>query len=143
MEKLTNKAARRYLRQVRQLLPCSRSMKDKITGPLQGSLKEFLKERPEADTETLQLRFGTPESIAASCLENTDTADVLLRLRVRRRVMAAIIAAVIVLLASWCGYLMHTERSLKNYLDGHEEGNVVLDHTTASNPLAPQSPSDQ
>lgn len=142
MEKLTNKAARRYLRQVRQLLPCSRSMKDKITGPLQGSLEEFLKERPEADTETLLLRFGAPESIAASCLENTDATDVLQRLRVRRRVMAAILAAVIVLLGSWCWFLMHTDLSLKHYLDGRTEVYISIEDTIASCPTATQSPAN-
>lgn len=118
MEKLTNKAARRYLRQVRQLLPCSRSMKDKITAPLRQSISDFLAEQPEADTQALQLRFGAAEAIAASCLENTDTAAVLRQLRVKRQIVKAVLAAIMILLLAWGAFEVYAAIRLRQYLDG-------------------------
>ena len=120
MDKLTNKAAQGYLRQVRGLLPCSRGIKDEITAPLRKSLDAFLAEEPAADAEAVKARFGTPEAIAASCLENTDTGEVLRRLKTKRRIVTIAVTAVIVLLLTWGCFLLGTYQKLKTELfNGH------------------------
>ena len=113
-EKLKNNPARRYLRKVRGLLPCSRKMKDEITAPLRRSMAEYLLEQPDASAEDFRARFGTPEVIAASCLEDVETTDLLRRLRLRRRVMAILVSAVILILLSWGCYLAYCNYEFKN-----------------------------
>lgn len=120
MDKLTNQVARQYLRQVRGLLPCSRAVKDEITAPLVRSLNAFLEEQPQADAEALRARFGVPEAIAATCLESTDTAVVLKKLRTKRRFLAIVAAAAAAVLIFWAGFLGFCYLQLKNeVLDGY------------------------
>lgn len=130
MEKLTNKAARRYLRQVRGLLPCSRGIRDEITAPLRKSLDAFLAEEPAADAEAVNARFGTPEAIAASCLENTDTGEVLRRLKTKHRIMAVVFVAVVLALLSWIGFLAHAELVAKQVREGYSITEIEIDPNT-------------
>lgn len=128
MDKLTNPAARRYLRQVRRLLPCAGKLKDEITAPLVQSVSDFLEEAPQADAEALRTRFGAPEVIAASCLENTDTGAVLKQLQWKRRVLAIVAAAAALLLISWGVFLTICHIQLRHtVLEGYNviEGPVV------------------
>lgn len=124
-EKLENKAARRYLRKVRALLPCSRKMKHEITAPLRRSLAEYLEERPDASAEDLRARFGAPEVIAASCLEEVETSDLLRRLRNRRRIIAVAITAAFLVLLSWWGFLAYHYYRLNPVYEAHEEQSAL------------------
>ena len=102
-EKLENRRARQYLRKVRGQLSCSRKMKDEITGSLRRSIAEYLLEQPDASEEDFRTRFGAPELIAAFCLEDAETTDLLCRLRHKRRVAAILVTTVVIMLLSW-GY---------------------------------------
>ncbi len=112
-EKITNRSARKYLRKVRALLPCSRKMKDEITAPLRRSMAEYLSEQQGATAAELQARFGTPEVIAASCLEDVDTTEVLRRLLLRRRVFVIVFIAVLLFLMSWVVNLICVNHKLQ------------------------------
>lgn len=112
-EKITNRSARKYLRKVRTLLPCSRKMKDEITAPLRRSMAEYLSEQQGATAAELQARFGTPEVIAASCLEDVDTTEVLRRLFLRRRVFVIVFIAVLLFLMSWVVNLICVNHKLQ------------------------------
>lgn len=135
MEKLKNKAAERYMRQVRSLLPCSRGIKDEITAPLRKSVDAFLAEDPAADAEAIRTRFGTPETIAASCLENTDTAEVLRRLQTKRRIVSLVVAAVILALLIWVGVFAHAELNSKKVRDGFTITDIYTDTEYAASSI--------
>ena len=83
-------------------------------------MAEFLAEQPDAAADDLRARFGTPEVIAATCLEDVEATDLLRRLRIRRRILTILITAVILALLSW-GFLL-----AKSYHDLQVE---VLDAT--------------
>ena len=127
MELPKNSAARQFLRQVRQLLPCSRKVKDAITAPLWKSVNAFLAEEPKADVKAIQTRFGTPESIAATCLENTDTGELLRKLHVKQRIVAVVIVAVFLALLSWVGLLAHEELVAVRGRDGYSITEIEID----------------
>lgn len=113
MDKLTNRACARYLRQVRRLLPCARKEKDRITAPLRESLEGFSAETPEArDSDVLQ-RFGTPETVAASCLENMEPKGVLRRMQLRRRIVMAVTSVALAMLVSWGCFQLVVHRELR------------------------------
>lgn len=120
-EKITNRSARKYLRKVRTLLPCSRKMKDEITAPLRRSMAEYLSEQQGATAAELQARFGTPEVIAASCLEDVDTTEVLRRLLLRRRVLTVVITAVILILLSWGCTVAIAYHNFSNSINGRDQ----------------------
>lgn len=143
MNKLRNPAARRYLRQVRGLLPCSGRLKTAITEPMAQSLEDFVTENPQADDAALRTRFGAPEAIAASCLENTDAGKVLKRLQWKRRVLAIVAAAAALLLISWGVFLTICHIELRHtVLEGYmitedpviEEVIMLPDATLSPNP---------
>ena len=129
-EKLKNNPARRYLRKVRGLLPCSRKMKDEITAPLRRSMAEYLLERPDASAEDFRARFGTPEVIAASCLEDVETTDLLRRLRLRRRVTAILVSTAFAALLVWVGFLIRSYYEVKNQvIDGFDVTTPIVEET--------------
>ena len=128
-EKLKNNPARRYLRKVRGLLPCSRKMKDEITAPLRRSMAEYLLEQPDASAEDFRARFGTPEVIAASCLEDVETTDLLRRLRLRRRVTAILVSTAFAALLVWVGFLIRSYYEVKNQVNGPDVTTPIVEET--------------
>ena len=94
--KKNNCALRRYYREIRSFLPVSRKQKNKVIADLQGSIDAYLDANPEADMQAIQAHFGTPNSIAAAYVDNADTADLLRDLRVRKKILAAVFAGVLV-----------------------------------------------
>ena len=113
MDKLTNRACARYLRQVRRLLPCARKEKDRITATLYESLEGFSAEKPEAREADVLERFGTPETVAASCLENMETKGVLRRMQLRRRIVMAVTTVALAMLVFWGCFQFIVHRELQ------------------------------
>ena len=58
--RMPDRAARRYLRQVRRWLPCSRKRKRAFLETVGRDIEEYLRETPEADYQALVRRFGSP-----------------------------------------------------------------------------------
>lgn len=120
--RMQNRAARRYLREVRSWLPCSRKLKRGILEKIGSTIAEYLSEEPGADYNKLLARFGTPQQIAASYVNEMKTGELLRDLRIKRRIVycVAITAAIIVLL--WASvvtraYLRHVENVKGYYID--------------------------
>ena len=75
--RMPDRAARRYLRQVRRGLPCSRKRKRAFLETVARDIEEYLRETPEADYQALVRRFGSPIQIAEDYLEETDTLELI------------------------------------------------------------------
>lgn len=100
---MNRRLPRTYLRKVRSYLPCSRRERKQIMAQITYSVKAFIAQEPEAGYEQLCARFGAPEVIAASCVENMGTAELLRSLRIRRRIVAIVAAVMAAVLVSWAG----------------------------------------
>ena len=61
----------------------------------------YAQEHPNAVYSDFITRFGTPEAMAAACVENMDTMAVLKGLRTHQRIWNAVVATVLVILISW------------------------------------------
>mgnify|MGYP001116616268 CR=1 FL=1 len=72
-----NRAARRYLRNVKDWLPCSGKLKREIMARIKNVLDDYLAEHPDADFVELSHRFGLPKQIASSYVEEMDTEELL------------------------------------------------------------------
>jgi hypothetical protein len=105
-------------------------MKDEITAPLRRSMAEYLLERPDASAEDFRARFGTPEVIAASCLEDVETTDLLRRLRLRRRVTAILVSTAFAALLVWVGFIIRSYYEVKNQvINGPEVTTPIVEET--------------
>lgn len=104
MEKYS-RAARRYLWEIRSWLPCSWKLKREILKRIGNTIREYLVENQNAAYEELTKRFGTPQQIAASYVEEMGTDELLRDLRIRRKVVRAVTAAALAVAILWAGFI--------------------------------------
>lgn len=110
-----------YLRQIRGCLPCSGKTKKRLLQSLDTELDAYLSEHPKASRQELALRFGQPAHIAAECVVNTDTAELLSAYRLRRTVMIALTAVLAVIVISWTGTIFWVIEDAKNQRFSYNE----------------------
>ena len=122
-----NKAAKRYLREVRSLLPVARKAKTEQTAGLRASLEAYISENPNADYVALCEVFGKPDEFAASCVENTPTAELLRKLRFRQLVIRVVAAIAAVVLITWFATVAWAIRDVKAGKTGYREVVVQSD----------------
>lgn len=100
-----SRAVRRYLREIRGWLPCSGKLKRGILERIEHTIQEYLAENQNASYEELTERFGMPQQIAASYVEEMGTDELLRDLRIRRKIMKIVAATAAVAFILWAGYL--------------------------------------
>lgn len=98
-------ALKHYYRTIRSFLPCSRKLKKRILGEIQNSVNGYLKDHPEANITEIEARFGEPKNIAAAYVDDMNTPELLHTLRVRRRIITAVVIGVIASLFMWASCL--------------------------------------
>lgn len=98
---MINRNARRYLRQVRTWLPCGGTMKRQIMEKIRSSISRFLEEEPSADYDSIVSRFGTPQQIASAYVDEQDTEVLLRKLRIKRRIVAAVCCTAAACVVIW------------------------------------------
>lgn len=96
-------ALRRYQRQVRSYLPCSGKQKRRILTDIQERIGTFVDEHPDCTFAEIEAHFGTPQTIAAACLENMELTELLRTIRLRRRMVTIVVSAVMIAIALWAG----------------------------------------
>ena len=96
------KKLRHYYWEVSNLLPCNPRIKQTLMDEIKENIDQFLEEYPDADYDVIVQRFGTPQQIAASYLEEMDPQEVLNKLNTRKRI-AGIVTAGVVLFVVLCG----------------------------------------
>lgn len=123
MSREQNWYIRRYVRAVSTFLPCSGKRKKPWLADLRAQAESYVAEG--GDAAALEQRFGTPQQMAFSYVDEMPTADLLAELHIRRRLvavtaiaLAAALAVYIVALA-WQAYLIHDS------LNGWSETYVV------------------
>lgn len=98
-----NIALRRYHRKIRSFLPCSGKQKHRILADIQERISAFVEEHPACTFAEIEAHFGTPQTIAAACLESMDLKELLQTIRLRRRIISMITAATFAALILWAG----------------------------------------
>lgn len=109
----------RYLRQVRSWLPCSCKAKRKIIGEIKSNIDDFLTNNPDAQYTNLVARFGTPQEIAASYVNEMDMGELLEGLKIRKRIMKTIMIAAVIALLLWLGEIMAAHFQIMNTANGY------------------------
>lgn len=120
-----NNPLRTYCRRVSRLLPWGGRQKRALLAQLRQELTAFLREHPEAGEAELTARFGKPEDLAASYVENAGTKKVLTALRTRRRVCATLLAAGLALVLLFAGYTLGVRNAFAQYRQLFEDAATV------------------
>lgn len=134
---MSKSAYQQYKKRVYSLLPCGHRQKDQIMAQFTSSLSVYQSEHPEADHLQLTEHFGTPEEIAAACVESTGTTVILRTLRIRRRIIAIVTAVMVAVFFLWAIAVTAATIRLQNSTPGIiiatveelPEGAVVEDET--------------
>ena len=124
---MRNAQARQYLREIRGCIPCYGKAKYEILRKIKGMIRAALSDAPEMSYEMLVARFGTPQQIAASYVDELDTPELLKELRVRNKVIAIVCATAAIILAIWIGVVVTATRAHYNSMNGYFEEYVVVD----------------
>lgn len=98
-----NKALKRYLRRVKKNLPCSGKEKGKIVGDLKNNITDYLLACPDATLQDIEEHFGSPESIALSCVEQTEVNTIIKKIRIRKTVLHIVAATAALIVLLWAG----------------------------------------
>lgn len=96
----------RYLWKVRRELPGSGKQKEQILSRVESSVRDFVTENPNADYAAIEQQFGTPQQIAASCIEEMDAQELTLQLRIRKTIVRIVAATALVLVLLWAGVVV-------------------------------------
>ncbi len=96
-----NTACKQYLRQVRQWLPGTFKRKQAIIACIRQDILQYMEENENPTEAALHQRFGTPQQIAAAYVDEMGATELLKDLRTRRRVVALVAGAVLVVIMIW------------------------------------------
>ena len=96
----------RYLWKVRRELPGNRKQKKQILSRVEASVRDFVAENPNADYAAIEQRFGTPQQIAASCIEEMDAQELTLQLRIRKTIVRIVAVTALALVLLWAGVVL-------------------------------------
>lgn len=123
---INNRSAKKYLRHVRSMLPCSRKTKKLIVAQIGSDISSYLEEHPEADYNTLLSRFGTPETIAISYIDSTDAPEVLKKMHTRKWILSAFAIALALGILIWASAVIYAVIENEQSNGGHVE--VVIEN---------------
>lgn len=73
---------------------------------VESSVQDFVIENPNADYAAIEQRFGKPQQIAASCIEEMDAQELTLQLRIRKTIVRIVVATALVLVLLWAGVVV-------------------------------------
>lgn len=96
-----NRETRRYLRAIKGWLPCAGKMKRQMLGEIEANIDDFVGENPEVSYEDIVSRFGTPQQIASTYVDEAETGELLRMLRVRRKILTIIASVAVLITVLW------------------------------------------
>ena len=73
---------------------------------MESSVRDFVTENPHADYAAIEQRFGSPQQIAASCIEEMDAQELTLQLRIRKTIVHIVAVTALVLVLLWAGVVV-------------------------------------
>lgn len=95
------KELKQYYRQIQSWLPCGGKIKRQMMASITANIEGYLAEHPQTDFAALQSHFGTPQQIAATYVDDMDTAELLGAIHNRRRILQSVIRGVTAIVAIW------------------------------------------
>lgn len=91
-----NKSLNQYYRSIESSLVCDRQRKTAIISAIRSSVSEFLEDHPNADFDSIEKHFGSPQDIAEEYYANADSYEIQSRLRIRKIIIISVILTLII-----------------------------------------------
>lgn len=123
MSREQNWYIRRYVRAVSTFLPCSGKRKKPWLADLRAQAESYVAEG--GDAAALEQRFGTPQQMAFSYVDEMPTADLLAELHIRRRLVAVTTIALAAALAIYIAVLVWQAYLVYDRFNGWTETYIV------------------
>lgn len=123
MSREQNWYIRRYVRAVSTFLPCSGKRKKPWLADLRAQAESYVAEG--GDAAALEQRFGTPQQMAFSYVDEMPTADLLAELHIRRRLVAVTAITLAAALAVYIAVLVWQAYLVYDSLNGWSETYIV------------------
>ena len=123
MSREQNWYIRRYVRAVSTFLPCSGKRKKPWLADLRAQAESYVAEG--GDAAALEQRFGTPQQMAFSYVDEMPTADLLAELHIRRRLVAVTAIALAAALAIYIAVLVWQAYLVYDRFNGWTETYIV------------------
>lgn len=112
---------KKYYRQINKELICPRNEKKKILADIKSNVTCYLEENPGADFDGVQAHFGTPDQITAAYIGEIDTPEIIRKLKIRNRIVAAVCVAVGICVLLWSAGIIAA------LIDNHLSDNLVIE----------------
>lgn len=122
---VNNRAARQYMQEVKAMLPGAGKQKKAILNRIRTTVEEYLADSPNAVYEEIVSRLGSPNQIAASCLEEMDTAELMKQLRTKKKMVCIVTAAALVIVMLWVGVVFSALVGHNGMMNGYFSESMV------------------
>ena len=122
-----NVPALRYLGQIWRKIPGSRKQKKQILSCLATPVRDYAERNPNGGYDAIAHRFGEPEQIAASYLEELDASELKKQLSIRKKILCAVVAVVIIAVGIWAGVVLYALHEYGDAMPGYIEVTVEKD----------------
>lgn len=111
--------AKKYCREVGKWLPCSGLQKKRILDNLRDSVAAYTDDNPDAEYQAIVNRFGLPQVIAATYVDELDSQELLGNLRVKRRIIRIVSVVACFVVFIWLGITTAALISDAHQADGY------------------------
>lgn len=122
MSKLTEKELRTYFSQVSKAVVCGSKQKKDFLKQLKSDVEAFLSENPDITIKEIENCFGTPEKIATSFIDNTNSA----RLKDKLSLKKLIIVAVAIALLGYIAFVVISLIDVHSEAHGYFEEGIMM-----------------
>lgn len=114
----------KYVRAVSGFLPCSGKTKKPWLDALRRQAEEYVAEG--GDAAALEQRFGTPQEVAMSYVDEMSTAELLAELHIRRRIVSVVAIALAAMVLIYTAVLAWQQYDIHQSLNGWSDRYVTV-----------------
>ena len=93
---------------------------------MEASVRAYVTEHPNADYRDIMTRFGTPERIAESCVEEMKPGELLDGMRIRHKILLVVAATAAVLTIMRFVFLLAAYQDYKASANGYATVEIIV-----------------
>lgn len=109
----------RYLWEIFRKLPGSLRQRRKTVLAMSSSIRDYVSKGTKPDYDQFIERFGHPNQVAATFVNEMETDELLDRLHIHGMVFKTVLAAMVVVTAVWIGFLAAAYGDHEKDMDGY------------------------
>lgn len=119
-------AAKQYLREIKRTLPCPGRMKRRIYQEICATTDAYIDGHPGATYENLVSRFGAPQEIALTYVNESDSEELIHNLQIRRKIVRIVAISAVAVTILWVGMMAMAFLDAKNQSHGRSVDRVEV-----------------